>query len=197
MLRRLGAFAIGIGMSAAAFGAEAADGGHGEASVVSWSTFQFVMAIVVFCATFFILSRTAWPKILKGLEEREQKILAEIEAAERARRQADAALKEYEKSLAEARAEATKMLEQARADQQKFAAELRSKSDAELVQLRERANRDIESAKREAVNEIYAHAAAIASELASKILEREINPEDHQRLIDESLGRVPSIASAS
>lgn len=197
MVTRLAAASIPILLSGAALAADPAADGQAKASVVSWSTFQFVMAIVVFGATFFILSRTAWPKILKGLEERERKILEEIEAAERARRQADAALKEYEKSLAEARAEATKMLEAARADQQKFAAELRSKADAELAQMRERATRDIEAAKREAVNEIYAQAAGIASEIAAKILEREINPDDHRRLIEESLGRVQTTASAS
>lgn len=149
-----------------------------------------VTAIIVFLITAAFLGAVVWPKISKALEARENKIRSEIEAAELAQEQAKAALKQYEKNLAEARAEAQRMLEQTKAEQQALAAELKAKADAELAQMRERARRDIEAAKRAALAEIYNEGATFAAAMASKILQREVTPRDQQRLVEESLAEL-------
>lgn len=149
-----------------------------------------ITAIIVFLVVFFILSTKVWPVITKGLKEREDKIMHEIEAAEEARRQAKDALESYERALAEARAEAQKILEDTRGQQQKFAADLKAKAEVELAAMRERAMRDIESAKKTALGEIYSQSAALATSIAGKILQREVNDSDQQRLLDESLAEL-------
>lgn len=149
-----------------------------------------VTAIIVFLITAAFLGAVVWPKISKALEARENKIRSEIEAAELAQEQAKAALKQYEKNLADARAEAQRMLEQTKAQQQALAAELKARADAELAQMRERARRDIEAAKRAAIGEIYEQAVAVASVAAGKILQREVTPGDQRRLVEESLSQL-------
>lgn len=151
-----------------------------------------ITALIVFLITAGILGRVVWPKISGALDERQQKILDEIDAAEAARQQAKDALDEYERSLAEARTEAQAMLEQTKAEQQKMAAELKAKSEVELQALKEKAQRDIESARRAAVAEIYAEAADLATAVASKILAREVNAGDKQRLVDEAVAELGS-----
>ncbi len=175
----------------------AADEAHGAAAANSnpmhFEPAAFIASLLAFGIAVFVLHKYVWPKILTGLQDRENKMRSEIESAEQARKQAADALKQYEKSLSEARAEAQAMLEKTRGEQQKMAAELKAKADVELGHLRERATRDIEAAKREAINEIYAQATTIASELAAKILQREIRPDDHRRLIEQSLGELESV----
>lgn len=171
-----------------ALGAEAEAG----ASPMSFELLQYFATIVTFLIVLAILGKVVWPKILGALEDRQNKILAEIKAAEDARKQAAAALERYEKSLAEARAEAQQLIEKTKAEQSTLAADLRAKADAELTLLRERAQRDIEAAKKQAVSEIYAQAASLATDLAAKILKREINAADQRRLVDESLGQLES-----
>lgn len=149
-------------------------------------------SIVVFLLVLAFLSVKVWPMIGRGLDERANKIKSEIEAAELAQEQAKAALQEYERNLAQARAEAQKMLDDAKSQQQVIAAELKAKSEVELNQMREKAKRDIEAAKRDALNEIYNQASAMATSMAGKILKREIGPQDHQRLMQESLGELQS-----
>lgn len=162
------------------------------ASPMSFELLQYFATIVTFLIVLAILGKVVWPKILGALDERDAKIRAEIKAAEDARKQAAAALERYEKSLAEARAEAQQLIEKTKAEQSTFAADLRAKADAELTRMREHATRDIELAKKQAVSEIYAQAASLATDLASKVLKREINPEDQRRMIDESLGQLES-----
>jgi len=149
-----------------------------------------VTALLVFAIVFAVLAVKVWPVIVKALDERASKIRSEIEAAEAARKQAKDALEMYERSLADARTEAQKMLEKTKAQQMALAEELKIKADAELSAMRERAKRDIEAAKRTALNEISAEAANIAVKIASKILQREVNARDQERLIAESMSEI-------
>ncbi|MDX2117490.1 MAG: F0F1 ATP synthase subunit B [Planctomycetota bacterium] len=152
-----------------------------------------VTALVVFALVAAFMLTVVWPKISKGLDERNAKILGEIEAAELARRQAKDALEEYQRNLQQARAEAAKMIEQTRAQQLELAAQLKAKADAEVAAMREKAMKDIDTAKRAAIAEIYGQTATLATNVASKILRREINAGDQQRLVEESLGQLQSM----
>lgn len=164
--------------------------GHDTVGAVLTKTQGFwtaITTIVVFALTSAFLGLFVWPKISKGLADRENKIKDAIESAELAQEQAKAALQEYERSLAQARTEAQKMLDDAKAQQQAMATESKARNDAELAQMRDRARRDIESAKAAAVMDINKHATDLATAMASKILKREVATGDQQRLIQESL----------
>src|SRR5690606_27910473 len=117
---------LGATLLAGAGIAHAADDAHGHATLSptpspSEGLVTGITAIVVFLIVFGILSFKVWPLISKGLDERTEKIRSEIEAAEMAQKQAKAALEQYEKNLADARAEAQRMLSEAVAQQQALA----------------------------------------------------------------------------
>lgn len=152
-----------------------------------------IAAIIMFCLLFFLLKKLAWGAILKGLNDRETKIRTEIESAENARAQATRALEEYQKELAKARTESSAMIQQARADAQRVADELRSKNEAELASMKNKAKEEIEAAKRAALTELYAQTAMLATQVAGRILHREIKPADHARLVEESLSQIGSL----
>ena len=155
-----------------------------------------VTALVVFSIFFLVLRVAVWPKILKGLEDRDDKIRTEIESAEEAREQAKAALAEYQQSLAEARQHANELVAKAKADAKSAAAELRARNEVELTELKQRATREIDLARQAAVKRLHEETASLAADIAGKILKREINANDQQRLIDESLGELTSTGSA-
>lgn len=185
MLRRvLPAVAAALALPAFALGAD-----DPISPIPTWQEGLPTMlaALVVFGIVFAILATQVWPRIVKGLAEREARIRSQIEAAEAAQEQARVALEEYERNLAEARAEAQRMLDQTKQQQQQLAAELRAKADAEMNQMRERARRDIEAAKRAALSEIYKEVSQISTSVAAKILQREVTSDDQQRLVEESL----------
>jgi F-type H+-transporting ATPase subunit b len=173
--------------------AHAADAGHEKGELLAplkQGLPAMIAAFLVFGVVYVALQRLVWPRIVRGLDSRAAKIREEIDAAERARAQAREALQEYERSLAEARAQAKRMLDETKAQQQAFAAELRAKAERELQAMKDRARREIDAARRAALSEISAHASSLAVAIASRILEREVRPEDHQRLVEESLARL-------
>jgi len=175
--------AMALAMSPVALAQEHAPQG----GVMDFNLLQYIAAVLVFLLALAVLSKTAWPKIMKGLEDRENKIRNEISSAEQARTRADEALKQYEKSLAEAKAEAARMIEATKAEQSRLAADLRVKAEAEINELREGALRSIDAAKKAALADVYSEAADLATRVASKVLEREVNPGDQKRLIEQSV----------
>ena len=182
--RILGALAA-TAPAAAALGADKSD--PAGANVTYFNMITFASTILVFGAAFFILSKLAWPKITEALDAREAKIRDEILAAEEARERADAALKDYEQSLATARAEANAMIEKTKAEQARLAADLRQQAEAETQALRASALQQIDAAKRAALSEIYSETASLATGVAAKILGREVSEDDQRRIVDQSV----------
>lgn len=164
-----------------------------QADVIYPGIVPFITSIVVFLIVLGIAATAIWPKIVAGLEERERKIRDEIRSAEEAREQAKGLLSEYEKNLAEARNEANQMIAKARNDAKSVAEELRKRNESELSELKSIAMQEIEVAKRNAINDIYVEATTLATSIAGKILQREINAEDQQRLVEESLGEMATV----
>ena len=166
----------------------AAEGG--AVNPLAFKLLSYGTAIVVTLFLFILLSKLVWPKIIAGLDERYEKIRSEIDAAEKARHDAQAAQRKFEEKLQQAQAEAAATIASAQATARRVADELRSKNDAELADMKARAIADIESAKQAAVKEINDHAVALATTMASKILRREVGAGDQSRLVTESLAEL-------
>ncbi len=145
-------------------------------------------ALIVFAIAAAFLGTVVWPKISKGLSDRESKIRSEIEAAEQARQQAKSALESYQKNLAEANSKAQQMIAEAKAAQQAQLAEQRAKADTDMAMLKDKAMREIEAAKKQALAEIYAQTASLATGVAGRILQREVNGSDAEKFTLEAIG---------
>ncbi len=144
-------------------------------------------ALVVFAITAAFLMTVVWPKISKGLAEREAKIRSEIEAAENARAQAKAALEMYQKNLAEANAKAQAMIQEAKAQQQAQLVEMKAKAEAQMAMEKDKVMREIDAAKKQALAEIYSQTSGIATMVAGRILQREVNGADAEKFTLEAI----------
>ncbi|MFO0827188.1 MAG: F0F1 ATP synthase subunit B [Phycisphaerales bacterium] len=163
---------------------------EGGSSPLHFNPIAYVTALVVFVLTILILRVMVWPKITHALDERQRKILGEIDAAEKARGDAEAAKAKFEKDLAAARDEAGRMIAQAKADAQRVADELRAKAESDLQERLARATAEIEGAKRAAVAELHARGAELGTLIAGKILKRQITESDQHRLVEESVAEL-------
>jgi len=167
--------------------AEAAHEGGGSGDILggSWATSLF--ALIIFALLLAILGRYAWGPILSSLQKREEHIRQSIMDAENTRAEAEKSLKEYQDQLAKARAEAQQIIDKGREAASKLSEELQGKAREQARQLRERAQQDITAAKQQALGEIYDQVATMAVEMAGKVIQKSLDPADHQRLLDESL----------
>lgn len=180
-------FALACATLALTGAAHAAETAGGEPSVFNGTIAQSAAAILSFLILLGVLYVLAWNPILGGLQEREKKIKDDLEAAEAGAKRAKTLVAEYETKLAEAQSAAGKVIEQARADAERIAAELKDKTQTDILQMKERAEADIRAAKEQALTEVYAQTATLATQVASRILRREINAADQQTLVQASL----------
>ena len=168
------------------------DLGHGNASALLTDPAdpRFDMAIytfLVFLILLAVLFKFAWGPIAVALEQREETIARQIEEARLASEKAQQQLRDYEARLAAATNEARQIVAQARKDAEtakdKIVAEARDAASKE----RDRAVAEIGAAKNQALDEIAQRSVQTAISLASKVIRREVKPQEHEALIGEAI----------
>ena len=162
----------------------AGEGGGGPFSVNPGVT---IWTLVVFGILLFTLAKTAWPAILKAVEEREQRIQAQLDAAEKANAEGQRSLAICNQQLSTARAEAQAIVAAARQAGEKVREELVAKGRLEQEELLARARREIGLERDKAVAELRREAVELSIAAASKVIERNLDTEADRRLVRDYL----------
>ena len=167
--------------------AEAEHGGATANNPFAGDIGNALWTLIIFALVVVVLGKFAWGPILKALQDRESFIRESLDAAKRDRDAAEARLKEYEERLAQARAEASGIVEEGRRDAEVLKRKLEESGREEADKMIERAKREIQIAKDTATKDLYTLAAGLATDMAAKVVGRELTAQDHQRLIAEAI----------
>ena len=170
----------------------AAEAGHGEAGggPFEGNVGNVLWTLVVFALVVLVLGKFAWGPILSGLQEREKFIHDSLASAKKDRDEAEARLRDYTEKLTAARAEATAIVDEGRRDADAVKRRIEQEAHVEAGKIFERAKREIAIAQQTAVKDLYAVATRLTTDVAAKILEREIRPADHERLIRDAIAEI-------
>jgi F-type H+-transporting ATPase subunit b len=125
--------------------------------------------------------------MLQGLAERERNIAHAQAEAEKARAGAAQLQHQLETERLKAATEIREKFEEARKRAEELADEFRTQARAEIAADRERLHREVETSRTQALHEVWTQTAQLAALSATKILKREINPDDQKQLVDEAL----------
>ena len=159
-------------------------GGRGPFTVNPGLT---IWTLVIFGLLLLILAKTAWPAILKAVEEREHRIQAQLDEAAKANAEAQRLLGEYQGQLASAKAEAQEIVAQGRTAGEKLREEIIAKGRAEQEELLARARREIVIERDKAVAELRREAVELSIAAASKVIEKNLDTEADRRLVQDYL----------
>jgi len=151
---------------------------------------ELVVAAVAFFILLFFFWRWVLPRVNTLLEERREKIQGEMEKAEETRVQADQVLADYRAQLATARDEANRIIEDARATAEQLRRDIQAKAEEEAGATVVRAQEEIRAERDRAFQELRDQVAQIAVDLAGRVVNEELNPAAHERLIDEYIEQV-------
>ena len=162
-------------------------------SGVSRGLITGLTTLVIFLILLAVLGKYAWGPIVAGLKSREDKIRKDIADAEAARARAEATLRDYEQKLAKAQDDVRALLQQAKVEGESLAAQIRARGQQEAEEAKERAVRDIDSSRKAAITEIYAQAAELSTNIAEKILRRNLNVDDQRELVRSSLDQFQGV----
>jgi F-type H+-transporting ATPase subunit b len=165
-----------------------AEHGHGpKYDLLSIDGMTAIWTIIIFLVLLVILRATAWKPIQKVLTERENFIRDSLAQAKADREAAEARLKEYAAKLDAAQKEAAAILEVGRRDAAAVKHRIEQDAKEEADRTIERAKREIGIASDNAVKDLYTLSAKLGTEIASRVIQKELNPADHERLIADSI----------
>ena len=146
-----------------------------------------LVSIVQFLLLFYLLRRFLWGPIQATLQRRADRIREGLDAAEAAKREREQMRVEVERLLAEARQEAAAIAERTTQAAEAAAAQIREQAKADADRTRERGRVDAEKIHDQALSQLRSEVANMVILAASRILGREIGPEQHRALIERSL----------
>lgn len=188
MIQRALTILVSLALAAPAFAApEAAEGGGGGGNIFAGDIGNALWTLVIFLLVVFVLGKFAWGPILNTLQTRESFIHDALAKAKRDRDEAEARLREYEARLAAARTEATAIVDEGRRDADAVKRRIEAEAKAEADKMIERAKREIQIATDTATQDLYRLSARLATDLAARVIGRELTPQDHERLIAEAI----------
>lgn len=133
---------------------------------------------------FLVLKHFLFKPVNKILDERKQNVEETYRQADEKLSEAARLESEYTEKLANAKEESAEIVKNATKRAQTRSDEIIAEAKKEASSLMVKANADIEKEKKRAVNQIKDEISDIALAVAEKVVEKEIDPKDHERLIE-------------
>ncbi len=149
--------------------------------------------LITFLILLYFLRKVAWDKLVGMMKQREDHIANEITAAEQSNVEAKALVEEQKALIKEARTEAQALVESAKKIAEDQKADIVRAAQEESARLKEAARKEIVQEKEQAVVALREQVASLSVLIASKVIEKELNEKDQQKLIDDYVKQVGEV----
>ena len=153
-------------------------------------TNELIWGAIAFTILFAGLTWKGYPAIKKAMDDRTEKIRSDLDGAESAKAQAESTLADYQRQLQDARNEAARIVEEARQQADQVRRDLTTRAEAEAAEIRQRAAEQANAEGERVLAEMRSQVAAIAIELAEKVVASNLDREANMRLIENYINSV-------
>ena len=133
----------------------------------------------------FFVKKFFLDKIKAILDQRRQAADQHITDAQAAHAEAMAIKETYEKNMLQAKAQANEIVDRAQKTATARGEEIIRQANQEAAQLKQKAAADIAMEKKKALNDAKDEISGVAMAIAEKVVERQLDSEDHDKLINQ------------
>ncbi|MGI6551808.1 MAG: F0F1 ATP synthase subunit B [Clostridia bacterium] len=147
-----------------------------------WTFFLQAINLLIVIGILYIL---AYRPVTRMLLEREEQIEGALAHAARSRDEANALLAKYEEQIKGARNEAQEIIARATKLGEEIKEEIINSAKKDAAMTLAKARAEIEGEKAKALAEIRNEVAGLVVMAAGKVIEKELSPKDHERLIND------------
>lgn len=154
------------------------------------ATAELLWGFIGFALLFAIIQWKVWPNISQTLDERRTSIQGRIEEAETQLADAERVRRDYEGRLAEARTEANQIVQEAKDQAERVRADVVAKAEEDGQAIRNRAQAEAEAERNRALQELRGQVATISVDIASKIVDAEVDRSRHDQLVDSYISQL-------
>ena len=146
-----------------------------------------LIADIAFFLLLFLIARYLYRPITQVLEARTQRIAEGLRAAEEAVKDREAAEKEYQERLAEARREGQALLDRIAKQGEDLRKQLEVKARAQADGLIAKARAEIQQERDKAVQDLRSQVADLALLAAGRIIGESLDAKKHRALIERAI----------
>ena len=147
-----------------------------------WDALAIFLAFIVLLLVVFYF---AYKPVKKLIKQRKEYVEGKIKSAEERELEATKKVEQAEKEIVSSRQQAMEIVEQAKLDASKQRDEIKAQAkldaDKEVERARQEIAQEIEASK----DEIHREIVSVALDASSKVLEREVNKKDNEKLIND------------
>ena len=151
-------------------------------SITPWTIIFQICNLLILCA---LVKKYLWKRVMAVLDKRQAEIDGLYDAAGKDRADAAQIKEEYTARMSSAREEADRLMKNAVDTAQNRGEAIVKEAQAEVAHLKQKAENDIEQEKRKAYSELMGEISGMAADIAGRMVEREINADDHRELVEE------------
>ena len=153
--------------------------------VISINFWQILVSLCNLIILFLLIKKLFYKPVKKMLSERQQSIEKQYSDAEAAKSAAEESKAKYENELSLAKKQADGVIQSAVVTANAREKEIIDAAKERADSIIRKAERDAELELRKAEESIKAEIINVSSALTEKILSREVNTDDHKKLVDE------------
>lgn len=146
--------------------------------------------IAAFFVLLLLLKKYAFGPVMNMMEKREKHVADQIASAEKNREEAEQYLKEQREAIQSAREEAKEIVENTQKMSDLQAKEIMENARREAERMKENAKQEINSEKAQAISALREQVSTLSVLVASKVIEKELDEREQERLIQETLREV-------
>ncbi len=156
-------------------------------SFVTLDTWTLIFTWVNLFILFLLVKKLFFKPMQKMLAAREAEINAQYSKADEAQNHAETMKKEYEEKISHAQEKANSIITDAVSNASLRSDAIVKEAEEKAQGMIERAQKSIEAQKEAALTELKSDVSSMAVDIAKKIIEKDINEKDHEKLIDKAL----------
>jgi len=163
---------------------------HDSPSPILPATNELIWGGITFLVLLVGVAKFGLPAIKNMMDERTERIRSQIAEADAVKGEADRIRQEYSAQLADAKSEAARIIEEARQAADSVRRDLTARAEAEAAELRQRNAEQLEAERNRLMSEMQGAVAALAIELAEKVVEANLDRDANNRLIESYISQV-------
>ena len=152
-------------------------------SLVAVNPVTLIAQICNLFITLFVFKKLFWNKVLDILDQRRAAADKEITDAQNAKAEAMTIKATYEENMRQSKAKADALLVSAQQTAALRGEEIIQDAQRTAVQIKQKAEADIAQEKKKAINDAKDEISGISMAIAEKVVERQLNAADQQKLI--------------
>ncbi|MBF0911372.1 MAG: F0F1 ATP synthase subunit B [Atopobiaceae bacterium] len=145
---------------------------------------EFVPALIAFLVIFAVVAKFVWPSVLKMLDKRQEKIQSDLDAAAKAREEANKDREVAAAGIDEAKQKANEIVSAAKREGEEERARIIEQAKSEAAEIIAKGKGVVDAERRHAMAELSDSVVDLSVDIAGKIIGNEL-PEQQQRALAE------------